>query len=33
MPADQVDDLPLHPAFRAAWSEDDSGLRAFVDAA
>jgi 8-oxo-dGTP diphosphatase len=31
--ADQVDDLPLHPSFRTAWSEDDSDLRAFVDAA
>ena len=33
VPADGVADLPLHPAFRAAWTEDDSGLRAFVDAA
>ncbi len=29
----RVDDLPLHPAFRTAWTEDASGLRAFVDAA
>lgn len=28
-----VEDLPLHPAFRTAWAEDTSGLRAFVDAA
>ncbi len=31
--ASHVDDLPLHPAFRTAWTEDASGLRAFVDAA
>jgi 8-oxo-dGTP diphosphatase len=33
VPADTVDDLPLHPGFRTAWSADTSGLRAFVDAA
>jgi 8-oxo-dGTP diphosphatase len=33
VPADNVDGLPLHPAFRSAWSEHASGLRAFVDAA
>jgi 8-oxo-dGTP diphosphatase len=33
VPAAGVADLPLHPAFRSAWNEDGSGLRAFVDAA
>jgi len=33
VPAGNVDDLPLHPAFRSAWSEHASGLRSFVDAA
>ena len=27
----EVDDLPLHPAFRKAWDAGDSGLRAFVE--
>ncbi|QIG42804.1 NUDIX domain-containing protein [Nocardioides anomalus] len=30
--ADEVDDLPLHPAFRAAWDAPDGELRAFVGA-
>lgn len=33
VPADAVVDLPLHPGFRSAWSDGDSGLRAFVHAA
>jgi 8-oxo-dGTP pyrophosphatase MutT (NUDIX family) len=27
----EVDDLPLHPAFRKAWAASESGLRAFVE--
>jgi 8-oxo-dGTP pyrophosphatase MutT (NUDIX family) len=27
----EVDDLPLHPAFRAAWATPATGLRAFVE--
>ena len=30
--ADEVGDLPLHPAFRAAWDAPDGELRAFVAA-
>lgn len=28
--ADEVDDLPLHPAFRRAWTDPASGLADFV---
>lgn len=30
VPLDEVDLLPLHPAFRTAWSGEDSALRSFV---
>ena len=30
--AAEVADLPLHPAFRSAWSAEDGELRAFVTA-
>jgi 8-oxo-dGTP diphosphatase len=30
---DDVEHLPLHPAFRTAWTEAGSRLRAFVDTA
>jgi 8-oxo-dGTP pyrophosphatase MutT (NUDIX family) len=30
VPVAHVDELPLHPAFRAAWTAPHSGLRAFV---
>ena len=29
--ADEVAELPLHPAFRDAWDAPDGELRAFVD--
>lgn len=32
VPAAAVNDLDLHPGFRAAWADAGSGLRAFVDA-
>ena len=30
VPADEVEDLPLHPSFRLAWSAPGSPLAAFV---
>lgn len=30
VPEGEVADLPLHPSFRAAWSDDDRVLRDFV---
>jgi len=30
VPAEEVADLPLHPAFRVAWSDPDRMLRDFV---
>ncbi|MCW2816847.1 MAG: hypothetical protein JWN84_4302 [Nocardioides sp.] len=30
VPADDVDALPLHPAFRKAWDDPDGVIRAFV---